>query len=168
MPVGKSDIAGVDLKRALGLEAEAGLLVLEVRRAFPRRSGLDHRRFQGLDLPLERLDLLLEELKLCVGIADRSSPRDGRVGGGVGRVGLSILGEGAGCRQQGAAAKQPAHHSRTDHCHFPLSPSRIPPGSMVRIGYLRTEKSSGWSVRARFCARARIPAGAAISPYCSR
>src|SRR5437762_5844126 len=47
VPAGKSGVARIILDEAPGLEAEARVLVVELRRAFPRRCGLHQ---IGLDL----------------------------------------------------------------------------------------------------------------------
>ncbi len=68
---GIADEAGVELNSPTRFERPAGFLVLNQRRAFPRRGGLDLGGLDGFQRILERLDLGLEQLDLGLQLVDR-------------------------------------------------------------------------------------------------
>jgi len=104
LAVGEADIAGVELQRALGLEAPAGVLVLKQRRALPRRGHLDHCGLDILELGLERFDLLGKQFDLGLSFVTGTGGGDRCIGGGIGRIGRGIgvgLGRLASGRSRG-------------------------------------------------------------------
>ena len=86
------DIADVILEPAADLEAPAGFLVLQLRRALPRRRGL------GLCAWIASIDSCSASTCACsssilaCAVVDRLGLGDGRVGGGVRLIGLGRLG----------------------------------------------------------------------------
>src|SRR6185369_7263672 len=82
----------VELQRAARLEAEARVLVVELRTALPRRRGLHELALQRLDRGLQGVHLRLQELDLGGGIVDLTGVLDGRIGSGVGLIRLGRLG----------------------------------------------------------------------------
>ena len=123
---GLETIADVILDAAARLERPAGFLVLELRRALPRRRDLGLR---GLDLGdrfLQRFDLRLEQLDLGLGVVELLGLGDGGVGGRVGRVRLrlGLLRQGGGADEEGAAGEQRANDGGT--LHFIPFPPALP------------------------------------------
>ena len=97
---GLDDVTDVILEAAARLERPAGFLVLELRRALPRRGDLDHRRLDLGERFLERLDLRLEQFDLGLRVIDGAGCGDGGVG--------ASASDWSGCAVSSAASPDPA------------------------------------------------------------
>ena len=183
--LGIADEADVIIEPPARLERPAGFLVLEQRRALPRRSGLDHRRLDTFECFLESFDLGLEQFDLRLQLVDRLRFGDRRVGGGVRSIGLGrlrlrrrILRKGGTGHGEGAAAQQRRVDGLAKHSN-PFPPisdvrsvaSASPADARVhddRWYYFRLARLSGAKLRAACWLRARILFGAATRPPCLR
>ena len=128
-----ADIADIILKAPTRLEAPSAFAG-QLRRAFPGRRRLHHRRLHLLDRFLEGFDLRLEELDLGLLSFDGGSARYLGVRGGIGRIrvlrfllrlGHRLLRERRSCNEECSAAKQRRSELQLVHYFRPSFPASL-------------------------------------------